>query len=485
MKTPQTTPTPTPHGLQTLTRRRMLRGLGGVALALPFLEGLAPKKARAQQAVGDGFAVFFRQANGVAQQSGSEPERFFPRALGALTAESMADRAVDELSAYRSKLLILKNVNYGSYNWGDGHAAGALHALTARPPVVDGAGGSAEAAGESIDHRIGRALNDGGRESLFMYAGRGGGWLNGPCISYRGAGVRRSALHNPLTAYQTLVGAAGGLSPEATERLVRRGQSVNDLVRGQFGRLLGNPALSQADKRRLELHQQAIRDVEVRVGCRMSEDEERLLAEQAPGFDSTDGDETLQTARLHMDIAAIAIACGFTRSVAIQVGVGNDGFTRYRNLDTGAVMENYHFISHRRLSHGGDGEVIAGADLQHHFVDRHFGRTFKHLLDKLAEWPMPDGGTLLDRGLAVWYNDNASGPPHAVRNVPWILAGGAGGFMKTGQYVELTPGSTAPNHGRLLNSIASAVGVRKDDGSPIDDFGDPALDRSFLDELRA
>jgi hypothetical protein len=468
-----------------LSRRRVLRGLGGVALALPFLEGLVPRAARAQSAPNDAFAIFFRQANGVAQQSGSEPERFFPRTLGALTPESMADRATGELEAYASKLLVLRNVNYGSYNWGDGHAAGALHALTARPPVVDGAGGSAEAAGESIDHRIGRELNDGGRDSLFMYAGRGGGWLNGPCISYRGSGVRRSALHNPLTAYQTLVGAAGGLSPEAADRIIRRGQSVNDLVRGQLSRVLASPALSAADRQRLELHQQSVRDVEVRVGCRMNEDEERILAEQAPGFDSTDGDETLQTARLHMDIAAIAVACGFTRSVAIQVGVGNDGFTRYRNLETGALMENFHFLSHRRLSHGGDGEVIANADLQHHYVDVHFARTFRHLLDKLSEWPMPDGGTLLDRGVSIWYNDNASGPPHAVRNVPWILAGGAGGFLRTGQYLELTPGNTTPNHGRLLNTIGSAVGLRKSDGAFIDNFGDPSLNRSVLDEMRA
>ena len=53
------------------SRRAVLRGAGGVALDLPFLESLAPK-ARAEG--GDGrYAVFVRQANGVTQADGDEP----------------------------------------------------------------------------------------------------------------------------------------------------------------------------------------------------------------------------------------------------------------------------------------------------------------------------------------------------------------------------------------------------------------------------
>lgn len=51
--------------------------------------------------------------------------------------------------------------------------------------------------------------------------------------------------------------------------------------------------------------------------------------------------------------------------------------------------------------------------------------------------------------------------------------------------LALTPGSTTPNHGRLLNTIGTAVGLRKSDGAPIDNFGDPSLNRTPLDEMRA
>src|SRR5690606_1133439 len=157
-----------------VSRRTVLKGLGGAALALPVLESLSSTGARAADA-STSFAVFFRQASGVAcrqdTEVGEEPERFWPTELGPLTEATMAGRAVDELSAYAPRLLIVKNVNMMDFNYGDGHARGALQGLTARGPTVEEAGGDSEAAGESIDHRIGRELNPDGRDSLFLYAG--------------------------------------------------------------------------------------------------------------------------------------------------------------------------------------------------------------------------------------------------------------------------------------------------------------------------
>src|SRR5690554_5044187 len=165
-----------------------------------------------------------------------------------------------------------------NYDYADGHARGALQCLTARGPVVPGVGGDSEADGESIDHRIGRELNPGGSDSLFLYAGPAGGWLGGPCISYRGSDNRRSALHDPLVAYETMVGQAGGLSPEAIAQLVERNRSVNDLVRDQLVALRSSPRLSSNDRQRLDLHLSSIRDLEATLTCRLSQSQEMELA---------------------------------------------------------------------------------------------------------------------------------------------------------------------------------------------------------------
>lgn len=466
-----------------MNRRLVLKGMGGVALALPFLEGLASKQARAQ-AEDRRFAIFFRQANGVAQaqttsELGSEPERFWPRDMGALTDTSMQGRAVDELVAHKSKLLVCKGVNMEWFDYGDGHAMGALQGLTAAGPVVDNLGGDSEAGGESLDNRIGRELNPDGRESLFMFAGQGGGWLNGPCISYRAAGQRRTALHNPWTAYQQLVGSQSGLSNEAQQQIAVRGRSVNDLVRAQLQRLKTRPELSSVDRDRLSMHLDAIRDLEVNLGARFTADQEAALQGAAPGFDSTDGDEVLQTAKLHMDVAVLAVSAGLNKSVAIQIGVGNDGKTRYRNTD-GSLMENYHYISHRRLSHGADGAIISNADQLHHVIDRHFARTFRYLIEKLDSIPTSNGKTLLDEGVACWYNDNATGPPHGIADVPWILAGSCGGRIRQGQMVNIPHAPNEPTHRRLLNSIGSAVGLG---GGNMTDFGDSSTNGALLSEV--
>ncbi len=482
---------------RNMNRRIVLQGLGGATLALPFLETFASRRVGAQTAPVDPFAIFLRQANGVAcaqetLEVGSEPERFWPRDFGELTAQSVEGRALDELTAHLPRILAVNNVHIVPYPYGDGHANGALQGLTARGPVEEELGGDSEADGESIDNRIARELNPDGRDSMFLYAGENSGWLGGACISYRGSANRRAALNDPWDAYQSMIGGTSGLEDEAIDRLVARNQSVNDLVRGQLQSFLRRSDLSTRDRERLDLHLSSVRDLETKLSCYLSQDEEMALDGLAGIHSSTDGDEVLLSAQAHLDVAALAVACGYTRSVALQVGNGNDGLTRYRSLDDGSAMENYHYVSHRRLSHGVDGDVIQDSDLLHSMVDRQFARLFAHLLDRLSAYDFGGGETLLDQGVAVWYNDLGNGPAHGPNACPYILAGSCGGYFKQGQHIDLTEGDPGYSvwdqprtHARVLNTIATAVGCRSEGRDVCDDIGDPELDQSPLDVLRA
>jgi hypothetical protein len=91
-------------------RRTILKGLGGFTLALPFLEGLrSGSTARAGEPLVQPFAIFLRQANGCASEQdtevGAEPERFWPSQTGAITPETLAGRALDELTDHYQRLL--------------------------------------------------------------------------------------------------------------------------------------------------------------------------------------------------------------------------------------------------------------------------------------------------------------------------------------------------------------------------------------------
>ncbi|MEM6996438.1 MAG: DUF1552 domain-containing protein, partial [Myxococcota bacterium] len=418
------------------TRRTILRG-AGVGLALPFLEALAPRDAKAGGGLVDPFAIFFRQANGVAQQIGSgplgaEPERFWPQQEGILTPEGVAGRTLDELTDWLDRLLVVGGINLDEFGYGDGHASGAFVGLTAAEPVVAGAGASAEANGESLDRRIGRELNPDGRDAWFLHAGITTGYLGGACISYDGPGDRAAPITRPLSAYSLIAGAPA----DQIEALIARQKSVNDLLMDEFAELLAEPALSGGDRDRLADHRDRIRDLENNLACIASDEALAEVSEaQSPGgedYDEHDGDQVLRVVRAHMAVSTIALSCGFTRSVAIQIGNGLDNFTIYRHPETGEPMENFHFLSHRRLSGTSEGPTIDGSDLLHHFVDRQHAQTFRYLLEQLDAVQLP-GGTLLDAGIAAWYNDLATGPAHSIENVPWVLAGSAGGVLKQGE----------------------------------------------------
>lgn len=473
---------------QRVSRRLVLRGIGGVALGLPLLESVGGDAAAAP---GDPepFAVFFRQACGVGcaqntDQIGAEPERFWPREEGALTEASVAGRALDELGPYLPQTLLLRVNKHNFDNYADGHANGAQQSLTGRgpTPATAGSGGNTEADGESLDHRIGKDLNPGGRDSLYLYAGPEQGWLGGACLSYRSAGQRRAAERVPFNAYQTLTGGNTQLDPALAQRIKDRQTSVNDLVSSQLRQLISSPSTGSADRERLDLHLTAVRELELSLTCQLQQQDVLKLETGSQVFDEMDHDSIMQTARLHAEVAALAIACGYTRSALIQVGDGNSAPLRFRNPETGNLMDNYHFISHRINSHGGEGDVIAGSDLLHHYIDRYHAQLFRHLLDRLNAYVMPDGKTLLSHGVATWFNDNGNGPAHSIKGVPYALVGSCNGRLKQGQYVAL---EGEENLCQVLGTLGTAVGVTAADGGPLVDFGDPTLTRGIRSEMLA
>ncbi len=121
-------------------RRMVLRGVGGLMLGLPVLEGFMPRTAAAQDAMRTPFVLFVVSDNGVVQAGvdfggGGEPERFWPTATGPLTQAGMladkATRATGELSDYAEKLLILRGVNLPYSSNGCSHSAADAQILTA------------------------------------------------------------------------------------------------------------------------------------------------------------------------------------------------------------------------------------------------------------------------------------------------------------------------------------------------------------------
>jgi hypothetical protein len=467
-------------------RRAFLRTMGALGLSLPFLEGLPERSAWAQTASAPVFGLFICTANGVVQSFRDEPEKFWPTALGPLTVSGMqafaGDRATGVLAEHAEQLTMVRGIKYPFPGNGCGHALGLVQCLTAARPT--GTSNTATASGISADTRIADSLNPSGVEPLSLYSGLKEGFINEK-LSFRAPNQVRAAEGDPWNVYQRLVGLTGPASadtaPDAATQLALRRKSVNDLVRDELSSLLNRASLSAADRQRLDLHFSSIRDLEqnmLRMGRACSADgvDTQALDAMNTGRAFRQDGNIEQVAKLQIDLATLAFSCNTTRVATLQIGDGTD-HTRY--TINGQKVERFHWISHRQTSDGGDGQPIAQALDWHIAIDRIRMETFKYLLDRWSTLSL-GSGTLLDNAFALWTSHVAVGPSHSFNNLPVVVAGKAGGFLKTGQYIDA--GNVTNN--RLLNTLITANGVR-DGGAAVTNFGDASLQGGLIDTMVA
>jgi hypothetical protein len=129
--------------------------------------------------------------------------------------------------------------------------------------------------------------------------------------------------------------------------------------------------------------------------------------------------------------------------------------------------------AHHEASHFSD---AAGAPILTP-IDTWYAQQLSDFITTLKS--IPEGnGTLFDNTLIVWGNELGVGNTHSHTRVPFLLAGSAGGFLKTGRYVTLSNGT---NHNDLLTTISLAMGVPVPDNK----FGDPSFAKGPLTSLMA
>jgi hypothetical protein len=453
-----------------LARRRFLRGVGGVMVGLPALD-LFHSKAQAQEAAPRVYSALMLQQNGAIQGNGSDPDMFWPRSTGAISQAAMlgedSDRTTSELSDYADKLIFVRGLDF---HYSNNHDGGPIAASTGAPIV--GSDTDQLPIYESVDYFIASKMSP-GKEPLTLYAGRKGTFRD-DAFSFGPGGDLRIGDNNPWNVYQRLIGLEGA-DPEVIQKIVQRRLSVNDLIRQELNALLGRTDLSTEDRKRLDLHLTSIRDMEMAVTEVVGPELDPAQIE--PLDDDPTANENMEAVvRMQLELIAFAFASDRARTATLQVGGCND-HTRY--MINGEEAPPFHYISHRVMSDGGSGEEIPDAVELHHQIDRIHARFFKHFLDRMSAYTMPEGGTLLDASVNLWVNSVSDGPPHSGRNVPHVIAGGARGFLKTGTHIE-ADGYTS----KVLNTIASAAGVRKDNGDLVDNFNDDDPDgMGVLDEV--
>jgi hypothetical protein len=454
-----------------VNRRSFLRGLGGIAVGLPLLESLGARSGRAAPITYPKRLVVFFTCNG------AHLDRFFPKTpYGALTAESFAG-SLKPLASFKDKLLIPRGLHMVPRGFnrdgtpGDDHAKGMGHKLTAQP-LVDNT--NKYAAGISIDQEAANQINPKGRSAMTLMVG--GASTDGlGVISYKGRGEPVRGEPNPRIAFDDLMGVPIG-DPAAAARLKLRRESVLDAVKQDFDRLKRAP-LSKADLVKLDAHFTLIRQTELGMdsiglpACTLPSATAGEIATIDPTKVKSDA-EFKRMGRLQMDVMAIALACGSTNVASLQWGGGAGGpVFRWDGMS--------HIYNHHKLSHGttldNGGDAVAGYEDMIAAIDNWYAQQFAYLLTRLSSYT-EGSGTLLDNSVVVWGNELSDGKDHDFRDLPFVLAGSAGGYFKTGQYVKVTKQADPKNdvdapHNMLLTTLLNSVGCKGPDGMPLATFG--------------
>ena len=457
-----------------INRRAFLTGAGGIALGLPFLEGMPSRSA---WAAGEDpiFSFFIVQANGVIQ------EKFWPLSPGPLTAASMAGQAVEPLAPHASNLLIVKGIKHPGGNPGAcGHAQGYVQSLTGVNPGSEG--NSSTSGGPSVDMVISNALNPQGVDPITLYSGTQARAFIAERISFTGARTAaRPAQLNPYETFKRIMGVvpqgegSGEQSPVSgptpVDDLLLRKKSVNDVVLAEFKSLLARKELSAEDKRRLTNHMDGIRNLEnslmstggmmndINDGngnlseCSISPSAMTALDAFKDGVRFDPNSHMIEDlVKLHAETVAIAFACGHNRTATLQWGDGTDGTVYTTNSKGG-------YNTFHKLSHQTNSDATAGNDAfakeAHREIDIIRMKTFASVVQIFEE------RGLFDKSFIYLTNSIAIGTSHTYNPIPVIIAGNAGGFFKQGEFIDAGGKTNAP----LMASLLTAAGV------PTDNFG--------------
>jgi hypothetical protein len=143
----------------------------------------------------------------------------------------------------------------------------------------------------------------------------------------------------------------------------------------------------------------------------------------------------------------MALACDITRVASIQWS-RSVSQVRFTWLDT-PINEAHHDLSHRS-----DDDTDAVAKLTR--INTWYASQLAGLIARLKA--IPEGnGTVFDNTLILWSNELAKGNTHSRVGAGYVLAGHAGGALRTGRYLDYT-GQSLP-HNNLLVSLLNAMDV--------------------------
>jgi hypothetical protein len=457
------------------SRRKFLLAAGGTALALPVLEALQPRQARA--AFTDvRRMIFFVTVNGSPRAS---------RPTGDGTGYTLGP-ILKGLEKHRADMLYVAGLDSKAaiISNGDPHATGFATTLSGAKCLPGdmfkhGAcfmetvcASTGWGSGPSVDQLIAQQQLAAGVKvvhgSLNFAIKNCPGSLY-TRMSYSAPGMPLTPEADPSATFDRVFGglSTGTGDPAVLARIKARQASVLDELDDEIVALQGR--ISAADKQRLEAHLSGLRELEMRI-ARMDDHSTssscvppakptmgagNLVERNAGGMETNiDADKTDSIIARHdiwQKMTIQALACDLTRVVTVMTAPSRaDTFMPWLKGDA-AYPGNFD-QPHHAASHADDKPTLTSMD--HWYATR-----VSSYVDDLKATLDSEGKPLFDRTAVAWFNELGEGPDHSHTDKPHVIIGSLGGFFKTGQLVRYPNGTP---HNVLLTAIAQGMGVETD-----------------------
>jgi hypothetical protein len=452
-------------------RRRVLRGAGGVALALPFLPPLG-RRAFAAPGKPQRFVSFFF-GNGM-------PPTY--------SAPGFEGPVLKALAPFAPKMSLIRGINNRAAPGGSGHPhakGSSTFAIGYSNPSVETAGG------KSLD----MAAYDAWKPPTGLTSLAASLWWWSEDIvrnthSWQGPGRPNPGITRPLALFNRLFGEAGPVapvgSPEAAKMLKQRrySRSVLDSVIDGYKSITSEASgYSPQVRSTLSNHFEAVRSLERRAialdmaangggpacagvkappdispqqTCSRGCDTKGSTGSHMAGGGSNKSSNWDEVWPLLADLFVMGLRCDVARVGNLTCTAAGD---RYNFAGQAA---NVHDLAHSWRPGGENGFDQS--------VTWCMGRLayFLKAMDDPA-YMLPEGGTLLDNTPILIGTEVADPAPHSFANLTFMLAGGGGKVFKPGVYDFGNKSSEVD----LYSTLSRALGIG-------DKFGDP---RYFTDYL--
>jgi hypothetical protein len=452
--------------------------------------------------------------------NGCLTNRWFPAVEdGALDAPALARTTLAPLAPFVEKLLFPRGlgmfprgaVEVDGVAYFDPHDQAMGSKLTCAP--IDPSG-EHWALGRSLDHVVADYVNQPGTGPLVLSVGTVFANVKG-VLSYEGARMPFVPQTNAKEVYGALTGLFGGAEPSEAEQRVARGKSIIDMVRADL-ETFQRQDMSRSDQQKIEQWLELLRESELTAPSLCSLEQATKLGITGEALEASATPADLATAftlggDTMLRLIALTLMCDTNRSIVMQW----PSFATFRwdGID--------HEYDHAGLSHRTGSASVGGACLDGVLemiaeIDGWYAGRYAKLVALLDGIDEGDR-TLLDHSAVVWLPELSDGLAHNVNNLPIVIAGSAGGYLKQGVSVNLTEGvlgtgdseascrepgamvefGTGSDHGdvpinKLYVTLLNAVGATND-GAPIESFGEVdsnelalgITDPGELDALRA